>query len=346
MSTQIVTPEVLEQDPTMPVAVAPAADVIEAPVVPVAPPAPVEQKYTYQPKDAEGRPIGGLQVIKYTTQEELIAKLTHNHEESIRGMREVRRKQRLGITDNEALPDGLDKIAAPIQFTEKQLTVEERFDIAKQLTDPEKFTEARDRLFESSLGVKPEVLRNTLNQTQLQTAQLVARQNAQIWIESHPEFYPCPENVTTICEWMVKSGLQPTTRNFEYAQVKMEEAGLLLPSPIVREVPPVSPEPVEVAPKLQEPAVELTRISEVPVPQSSVAAPVAAPEKRQSHVPSSLNNRIASNVGAMTQTAMAALTLADIDKMPSDVYRKALADPAFVQRANELLSAVPSRPRR
>lgn len=340
MSTTTVTPEVLEQDPSMPVkdAAVPVQPVVpEAPVI-----APVEQKYSYQPKDTEGRPIGGLQVIKYTTQEELVAKLTHNHEESIRGMRDVRRKQRLGITDNEVLPAELEKAAAPIQFTEKALTVEERFEISKQLNDPEKFTEARDRLFESSLGVKPQVLRDTLNQNTLQTRQLVARQNAIEWMSQNPSFYQCSENVTTVCEWMAKSGLEPTVRNFEYAQSKMEEAGLLLTSPIVREVPPVAVTPVEVVPESQAPVVESTRISEVPIPQSST--PVV--EKRQSHVPSSLNNNNSSNAGVTVLTGVAALTLADVDKMPSDIYKQMLmTNPEFVKRVNELEASRPPRPR-
>ena len=37
--------------------------------------APVEQRYEYQPVDETGRPIGGKQVIKYTTNEELVTKL-------------------------------------------------------------------------------------------------------------------------------------------------------------------------------------------------------------------------------------------------------------------------------
>ena len=93
-------PVVLEQDPTIvPAAVTPDAAEVLAPVAPV--PVPEVKWHVYQPKDAEGRSIGGQQRISYTTQEELIEKLTHNHEESIRGLRDVRRKQRLGITEPE-----------------------------------------------------------------------------------------------------------------------------------------------------------------------------------------------------------------------------------------------------
>jgi|SRR5208337_349865 len=342
-------PVVIEQDPTIPAVEAimpPPAEVVVAPVAPA--PMPEVKWHVYQPKDAEGRPIGGQQRISYTTQEELIEKLTHNHEESIRGLRDVRRKQRLGITEAETLPDGLDKMTNPVQFREKELTVEERFLISQELNDPAKFTEARDKLFESAIGVKPAELRETLNKTQVQTAQLVAAQNARTWVERHPEFNSCEENVTTICEWMVKTGLQPTVRNFEFAQAKMEEAGLLLPSPIVREVPPTIPVipvvPVaEVVPQPQAPVLEPTRISEVPVPQSSASVSV---EKRQSIVPSGLNNRIAPNSGGMAPEKAATLTLRDVENMSSDEYRKNLSNPEFRKRVDELESQRPPRPRR
>ena len=49
-----------------------------APITPEVAPtpvAPVESRYEYQPTDEQGRPLGGKQVIKYTTQEEFATKL-------------------------------------------------------------------------------------------------------------------------------------------------------------------------------------------------------------------------------------------------------------------------------
>lgn len=336
----------LEQDPTMPaVAAVAGADTIvipapSAPVEPVAPPAPEEKRYTYQPTDEQGRALGGPQVIVYTTEQELVEKMTKNSIELIRKLRSVTRDIRLGKVSRDDIPESADRLPTTVQFTERPLTPEERFTISQDLNDPEKFDSARDRLLESAIGATPQQLRETLNQTQMTTQQLLARQNAQEWMGIHPEFYPCPENINTICDWMVKTGLQPTVKNFEYAQAKMDEAGLLLSSPIVREVPPVTPPPVppveDTVPKPQEPVVEPTRISDAPPPQ----------EKRQAHVPSSLNNRIASNSGAMPASATAALTLESIEKMPSDEYRRNLSNPAFVKRVNELEAARPPRPRR
>lgn len=338
------TEPVLEQDPTMPAVIAPnvpPTPELEAPVAPapeVPAVAPVEKRYTYQPTDEQGRALGGPQVIVYTTEQELVEKMTKNSIELIRKLRTVTRDARLGKTV-EDLPTELDRLPATVQFTEKPLTAEERYSIAQDMNDPTKFDSARDRLLESALGVPPATLRTAFNQQQLQVQQLIARQNAQEWMGTHPEFYPCAENINTVCDWMVKNGLEPTVKNFEFAQIKMNDAGLLLSSPIVREVQPAPVLPVPVAetvPKPQVPVVESTRISETPQPQ----------ENRQAHVPSSLNNRIASNSGAMPASATAALTLEAIEKMPSDEYRKNLSNPEFVKRVNELEAARPPRPRR
>jgi|GEM_PF-2397455 hypothetical protein len=327
----------------------PVAEVV-APVVPVVqavpdPLAPVQKRYEYQPVDEHNRPLGGKQVILYTTELELVEKLRDQNMELVRKMRTLSRENRLGRGTKDEIAPEIEKIQPLVNFAEKPLSAEERFAISQELNDPEKFESARDRLLESAVGVKPSVLRDTLNTTQLQTHQLMARQNAEEWLAQHPEFYKCQENIATVCDWMVKNGLKPTVKNFEYAQVEMEKAGLLFPSPIVREVTPVPevPAPGVEVPKSQEPAPEPARISEVPVSQSSVSVPT---EKRPSPVPSGFNNRIASSMGSDTLPTgvIEKLTMAEIDRMPSDVYRKNLQNPAFAKHVNELAEKMPPKP--
>jgi hypothetical protein len=339
MGTPIVTPEVHAAS------LAAVAEIVATAPVEVVPVAPVPEVkwHEYQPVDEHHRPVGGKQRFSYTTMEELVQKLESAHSNSILGMRDVKRKARLGTPEVDALPAELELISPTIQFKEKTLTTEERYSISQDMNDPAKFESARDRLFESSLGVPPAQLRDTLNTQQTRTLQIMARQNAEVWLERHPEFYGCTENINTVCEWMTKTGLHPSVRNYEFAQAKMEEAGLLLSSPIVREVLPETPQPqveVPVVERVQEPqspVPEPVRINEVPVPQ----------EKRQSHVPSGLNNRVAPVGGAMTVSAMETLTLKKIDDMPSEDYRKQImTNPAFVQRVNELEATRPPRPRR
>ena len=332
MSTIPVTPEVEAIEPV--VTVEPVAPVLEV------------KWHEYQPVDEHNRPVGGKQRFSYTSMEELVQKLEKAHSNSILGMREAKRKARLGTPEVDSLPDELERLPQTIQFHEKHLSTEERYAISQDMNDPEKFESARDRLLESSLGVPPAQLRESLNQTQQQTQQIIARQNAEVWLERHPEFYGCSENINTICEWMTKTGLYPSIRNFEFAQAKMEEAGLLLSSPIVREVLPVPV--VEVQPQSQAVVLEPVRINEVPVPQSSAAISTEKRTQSQSHIPSGLNNRIAPIGGGLnTPSATDAMTLRDVEAMPSDEYKKRImTDPEFVKRVNELEAARPPRPRR
>ena len=356
MSTVPVVPEI----PVEEVAPVVEAPVVETPVVPVepvavvepiAPPVPVQKRYEYQPVDEHNRSLGGKQVILYTTQDELVEKLQTQNVELIRKLRSVSRDARLGRSKDDIAPE-VERIEPLVNFSEKPLSAEDRFTISQQLNDPEKFESARDKLFESAVGVTPDILRKTLNETQMQTQQLVARQNAQEWLYQHPEFYQCQENIDTVVDYMVKNGLKPVVKNFEFAQSEMEKAGLLLSSPIVREAPvpaPVIPAPAPVveAPKLQEPAPEPARISEVPVSQSStVPEVIPVVEKRQSHTPSSLNNRISSSTGnnASAASEIEKLTYADIERMPSDEYKRNLTNPAFAKHVNELEAKRPARP--
>ena len=336
-----VTPEVITPVVAPIEAVVAPIEAVVAPIAPVVAPTPEVKWHEYQPVDEHNRPVGGKQRFSYNTQDELIEKLQSAHSNAILGMRDVKRKARLGTPETEALPTDLERLPQTIQFHQKPLTAEERYSISQDINDPEKFESARDRLLESGLGVTPTELRDTLNRQQQQTQQVMARQNAEVWLERHPEFYSCSENINTVCEWMTKTGLQPTIRNFEYAQSKMEEAGLLLSSPIVREVPPTPVvETVPVVERVQEPqspVQEPVRINEAPVPQ----------EKRQSHAPSGLNNRIAPTTGSMTPNKTDALTLRDVDAMSAEEYKKQLTtNPEFVKKVDALYDALPPRPRR
>ena len=84
--------------------VLPESNVTETPSTPeviVEVPVVEERTHIYQPTDEQGRPIGGKQVIKYTTQDELVNKLQEqNVLIFLRKLREETRKNRLGISDD------------------------------------------------------------------------------------------------------------------------------------------------------------------------------------------------------------------------------------------------------
>lgn len=282
-----------------------------------------QKRYEYQPTDEQGRPIGGKQVILYSTSEELAEKLRDQNIQVIRKLREVTRKQRLGINDESPLPEEVERFEQPVEFKKKELTQEEIFQISQELNDPTRFVEARDRLLESAVGVNPDELTKVLNKQQVVTMQLLARQNASTFIATHPDFYGCAENLETLTDWMLKNRLSPTVKNFEFAYSRLKETGLFLEAPIVREVAPVIPE--NTAANSQPPADDPSRITEDQKPQ----------EKRQARVPSGLNSRNASAAGVSPEVP--ALTWAEVDKMPSNEFaRRYNSDPEFRKRYNAL----------
>ena len=317
-STQLRTsrPEVEAATPILEAAPEVAPEVVPAP----------ELRYEYQPTDEQGRPMGGKQVILYKTQDELTTKLVEQNTKILRQLRKVSRDARLGIGPNETIPDTAQRFDNITEFKQKDLSVDERFQLAQDLVDPEKFASARDRLLESAIGQSPEKLRDTLNQQQIMTLQLLAKQNFDIFAAATPEFYSTDaENRATLTDWMFKNKLSPTVENFQTAYQSLASAGLLNEAPIVRSEPvPV----VEEAPNAQEPVVPESRITPVEQPQP----------KRHSQVPSGLNDRVSSAAGPAPVDGNS-LTLADIDRMSPDEYKAKIKDPRFVKLVNDLEQA-------
>lgn len=339
-----------EDDPSMPAAPprpTSVRDRVEQPVtlepaalvVPAQPAASVELPelvYEYQPLDELNRPIGGKQVIKYKTPDELTKKLTEQNILILRQLRKVTREKLLGPSTQDVIPNDAARFEIT-EFKPKELTAEERFQLTQDLNDPEKFASARDRLLESAVGVSPQKLRETLSDQQMTILQLRAKENFLSFADSNPFLTGSQptdlENTKVLTDWMFKHELAPTVENYQLAHAHLRSAGLLNEAPVVPQVPaqpaaqPAAVLPVEPAvPKAQEPVTPPARISEAEPQQP----------KRHSQVPSGLNDRVSSASGVSPTYAMASLNLADIDKMSADDYKKALKDPAFRKLVDRL----------
>src|ERR1022692_53096 len=127
---------------------------------------PVEQRYEYQPTDAEGRAIGAKQVIKYTTHDELVQKLQEQNSLLVRKLREQTKKVRLGIEEREEMPEGIKHAEEFVQFTPRELSDDERYDIARRLADPVTSSQATQELIEASVGAPLEAIGSTMRRTQ------------------------------------------------------------------------------------------------------------------------------------------------------------------------------------
>ena len=171
---------------------------VETPVEPVAtvpeivaPPEVPEKVYSYQPTDSEGRPLGGRQVIKYRTQDELAQKLTEQNVNLVRELREQTKRNRLGISDEEIVPEGAPRFDTPLEFNPVTLTPDERVQLSRDLLDPEKFEEASSKLFEATIGAKPDTIRNTLTRLSQNELMLLAKVESDAFMSMTPDYYPC-----------------------------------------------------------------------------------------------------------------------------------------------------------
>jgi hypothetical protein len=292
-----------------------------------------DQRYEYQPMDADGRPLGGKQVIIYKTPDELTTKLVKQNELILRQLRKVSREKALGV--EEAVPDTAERFQNVPEFKSRDLTPDERFTIARELVNPETTASATDKLIESVFGQKPSVVANTLNEVQRSLIQNRAVENYIDFVNSGSGYVDSPENREIVTRWMGKRNLAPTVANFKLAQDTLSGAGLLKEAPDVQQVSLVpTAAPAAVVP------VEL----EVPNPQALPATTPGlgtqpqAQAKRQSHVPSGLNESISSASSGVTTPGVggSSITLRDIDRMTSEQYRAALRDPEFQKTVNRL----------
>ena len=332
-------PDRAAQQPVIRRTVQPTAPVaLVAPVAPVAP-MDAELTYEYQPMDEHNRPMGGKQVIKYRTPDELTTKLVEQNTSILRQLRKVSREARLGIA--ETIPTEAQRFTGVVEFKEKVLTADERFQLTQDLNDPEKFASARDRLLESAVGVPPAQLRERLNRQEMEILQLRAKENflsfaqQEGFLTGHNA--TDQENATTLTDWMFKNSLAPTVDNFNLASSKLRSAGLLNEAPVVQQVPvPTVVVPVEsVVPQAQEPV----------VPESRIAPVVPVQPKRHSLVPSGLNDRVSSSNGVPPASATNNVTLADIEAMSGDQYKKAMRNPDFKVLVNRLSKEAEDRRR-
>jgi len=315
-----------------PTAVAQDPEGVVAPIAPAAPTpaADVEQRYEYQPVDKHGRKVGGLQVIKYRTQDELVKKLTENHIEAIRWGREEHAARVVGKPvedDGSDIPADAER--GSVEFVElkaKPLTTEERFAIIQDMQDPAKFEEGRARLFESEFGVPTSKVRELLNTSQMTSKQAVVEAAFAEFQRESPDFYPDVDNITKLTGWMAKHELLPTVKNFKTAYAAMVKQDCLNIAPVVQQVASAAVPAVEPEPKTAAPVVPEIRIS-------LAAEPVQAP---RSQAPSGLNDRTSSSTGNRPASDDNSLTLADIEKMSADEYKRRLKDPAFGKYVEQL----------
>ena len=151
--------QILDPETGLPIVAPIITEVAPSPEVPpvVAPVAQTEQRYEWQPTDANGKPLGGKQVITYKSQDELIQKFQEQNTLILRQMRKLSNDVKLGLTPDVDVPVTAKRLPPNFEgFKPKTLTADERFQLTQDLNDPEKFESAKIRLAEATFGATPE----------------------------------------------------------------------------------------------------------------------------------------------------------------------------------------------
>jgi hypothetical protein len=323
----------------------PIAPVVET-AAEVPPPAPVELRYEYQPTDENGLPMGGKQVIKYHTMEELVEKIRDQNIMLQRKWREETRKNRLGISTDETIPETAPRFAAPVEFKRGDLTQEQRVQLSRSILDPEKFEEVADGLFEHAMGAKPEVVRSLLTDIQQERLQAKARVEADAFVALTPEYVKCDSNFESITGWMVKHRLEPLRQNFRLAFDTLKAAGVLIVNePVTAPVEPtavVAPPPAPVEPVVVVPPAAAPPAPSMPGLPSGLNREHGAADQGNTR---SLGDEIVYEVkDPRTGRVVRTLTgMAAVNAMPSEEMKRRLKNPAFSRIVDKLEAEAAAR---
>ena len=304
----IVTPEVVETP---------------VPVVEAVPEPPKEFRFEYQPKDENGNNLGGKQVIIAPSPEEALEKMAAQNSELVRLNRKLNKDIRLGSIVQDQIPDDAPRVKeGQYEVNPKPLTADERLQLVQDLNDPEKCDAAYDRMIEARIG-SPEAIRHALTVTKQRIAQMDAQAQAEAFVRSTPDYFVCPENFETMANWMIKNDLEPVKTNFRLAYKTLGPDGAnLLREKQVTEAP--KPEPVP-----------------APAPAPVAVAPEPAPKPTPRPVASGLTRSNSSEGGAPRSSS--AYTVADIEKMSGDEYKKKLrTEKGFKELVDKLYSPKPA----
>lgn len=292
--------------------------------------------YEYQPTDEEGRPMGGKQIIKYKTLEELPAKLQEQNILLIRKLREVTRKNRLGIVDTETLPEDAKRYPKLIELKPKELTPEDRVKLSRDILDPERFDEAQDEIFASRFGVRPTEFRESYQDMQERLAVIQGQQEVAGFMQANPGYYACDHNRNTIVNWLAKNNLALVRDNFQLAYETLREF-MVTPAPVtplplkipIAEVQP-EPEPVDInAPDPIVPA---------PVPRR-VATGISKAQASDGTAPAKVigDDIIYEVIDPYSKVKKTYRGLAAVDAMSGEEYKKRVnRDPTFADKVDRM----------
>lgn len=315
---------------------------IETPVETVTPVETPELSHIYQPTDENGKPIGGKQVLKYKTTDELIAKMQDQNVLLIRKLRSETKKTRLGIVETEEISADAPRFDADMEFNPKQLTADQRVQLSRDLLDPERFDEVTDTLFEAKLGVKPQAIGQKLNKLSADNLRLTARIEADAFVAANTDYVRDEENFKAITNWMMRYNLAPVRSNFQLAFDTLKADGLLItaeevvPQVIPAQTTPVTPVAEPVIEPVAEPIVPAIEPEPIVVPKPPVAR-ISTGLTREQSADTGTIRTLGDDIVYEDAQKRVYRGLAAVNKMPSDVFKHRVNhEKGFAQKVEKL----------
>lgn len=187
-------------------------------------------EYRFQPRLDDGTAIGGEQVVYGATHDELMDKAAENYNNLYRKNRELLRQEKLA----GKAPEGSVQAAPQVSFQPRPLTAQERMTLARDLNDPEKVDAALDLALEAKFGGSTQAFSQSVNSNAAQAAAMSAARQAEVWRDSHPEFYASHKNTLDICNWVRNRNMEFTVENLDKALEDLSPALETAPPSVAR----------------------------------------------------------------------------------------------------------------
>ena len=218
------------------------------------------------------------------------------------------------------------------------LTPDEIFTLTEQLKDPITVLEATRKLRQASITPEECTRQNEATERQRYSDQF---NTAVTWMQQHPEFYNCPENIQTLQEFMGTLNWAVTIKNLNLAFSNLQEQGVLLEPPEDESTVQPTPQPASVVPVVVAPVVAAP-VAVVAPPKQVAATAGALPDATKVLRPGSSSTGIqpTQRIETIRVAAPAVLSAEEYNAMPAaTVKMKYQRDPKFKDQVDALIAS-------
>lgn len=287
----------------------------------------------YQIEDDNGNPIGPPQHFEADTQKDLLEMVKAAHKNAAREMYKTKKAVKIGnlITPDPERP--LNK------YERKPLSADELVRIANGLKDPQGASNAAKSLIEAELGVSFDVVRDSLQYTEIKRRIEEAQEQTDLFLNAHPEYVNADSNKEMILKYLEKRNLAITHKNLELAYEDLTST--TPPLLIIQQPRSAAPQPVSepvVANEIVTPPVLNAPLVPPAIPAEPTKAPAITepPEVRARVSSSGLSRSDGSAPAPVAAPKAKGITPQQIASMNSIQYAQWLKDPANREIVKEM----------